>query len=162
MKRRIKKISYLMLSLIILLASCSKDESLNTITGDAYFLTCKIDGEDYTSSIVVATVLKSVFDEVEQETITIASADGQDGRIFLSRVKELNNETGTMKINYAVGRTTGKDTWGSSFEDQDTSAEFIITSEDDSSVEGTFFFIGTNREDNSIKNITEGKFRAKK
>ena len=157
-----KKISYLMLSLIILLASCSKNENVPTNTDDVYFLTCKIDGESYTSSVVVATVLKSVFDEVELETTTITSADGQYGRILLSRVKEINNKTGTVRVNYVMSRVTENEMWTSSFEDQDTSAEFIITNEEESSVEGTFFFEGTNAEDNSIKNITEGKFMAKK
>ena len=118
------------------------------------------------NSIVVVKVSKQVFDEVEIKNIFIQSdADSKSGyMITFSRTNELNYTTGSVTVSYVWSCGKEKSIWIEVLvEGRDTSAaKLTITSEDDTFVEGTFFFKGTNAADNSIKNITEGKIKEKR
>lgn len=159
-------IPVLLLLSLTLFSSCKKGGELGVLTPvDDTYLTCKIDGEDFINPIPVLTgVSIFVVGEVESRTMSIVSDDKNKSgyRITLTRIKVLNKVTGFEETTYGMSCIKENKLWQETIsEGQDTPAEFIITSEDDTFVEGTFSFVGISSGDGSIKNITKGKFRAK-
>jgi len=159
-------IPVLLLLSLALFSSCKKGGELGDPTPvDDTYLTCKIDGEDFINPIPVLTgVSIFVVEEIESRTMSIVSDDENKSgyRITLTRVKVLDKATGNEEVTYAMSCSKEDRIWLETIlEGKDTSAEFTITSEDDTFVEGTFSFVGISSGDGSTKNITKGKFRAK-
>ncbi len=164
--RHLKQLA-LFLTVVALLASCSKDDDDNGNGGDE-FLTAKIDGADYAASQSPAIIVGA------QSTNGILSVQGGDN----------NGNTINMAIqNYTgVGTYTSGDNltngnmiqylqikpavagWGSNLATAVvgglTAGSIKITSDDGTTVEGTFSFEGYNATDMTKKMVTQGDFKA--
>ncbi len=163
--KTMKKLTYLLLMIAaVSFTACSNNDDDNNDgdgnTGEEY-LTAKVDGVNF---------------EAAQTPAVIVSATNQNGVLV---VQGGQNDSQTIRINIfnynGVGSYTSGDnitntnsmsystlspvvSWVSSLDTG--SGTLQVTSDDGTTIEGTFSFEGYNSEDGTTKNITDGKFKA--
>ncbi len=148
----------LFLLLTVTLISCAKDDSPENENDSNFYLTAKIDGVYFTKENVLASVVP---DETAFYSI---GAVGGDFSIGLT----LNSPISVGTFTPAVGETitlfyqeiSPYAVWAAS--EDGGSGTITITENNATYVAGTFSFTGVNPLDNTTKQITEGKFKAKK
>ena len=165
--KTIKKTMYLvMLFTAVLFTACSGDDDNDGDGGDggaggAEFLTAKVNGANFEAAqdpavIVAATTSNGVLTlhggENSGATIraTIQSYTGVGTYTTGDNLSNVNSLT-YLTISPIA-------TWMSTFNIGSGTLE--VTSDDGSTVEGTFSFEGFNAQDQSTKSITEGSFKA--
>jgi len=164
--KTIKKTIYVtFLCLSVILASCSSsDDDGGTDdgtggTGDE-FLTAKVDGSN--------------FEAAQSPAVIVGATSGNGLMTFQGGTNEGNTIRGSVfNYNGAGTYTTGdnianvnslmyitlpNNAWSSTFDIG--SGTITITSDDGTTIEGTFSFEGYNSEDQTTKTITEGNFKA--
>ena len=163
---------YAFIFMALFLAACENDDESSdggddpAATGEE-FVTAKIDGVDYAAAqepavIVGATVEGGVFavqgGTNEGETIRI-TINGYDGPGTYVTGDEVTNGSSLMYVTL-----TPVATWMNggvtALVDGVGTGTIEVTSDADGVVEGTFSFKGYNAEDMTIKEFTEGKFKA--
>ena len=162
----IKNLNYpLLIVAVILFTSCSKnnndDNENNNSNGTGEYLTAKIDGTNFEAAqspavIVSATISNGVF---------IVQGGNNEGDTIRATIYEYNG-TGTYTTGDNINNTSSlsfitlpANSWMSTFDIG--SGTLNVTLDDGEYVEGTFSFEGYNAADQTTKNVTNGKFRAK-
>ncbi|MGV6829556.1 MAG: DUF6252 family protein [Flavobacteriales bacterium] len=162
--KTIKKTLYLvMLFAAVMVSSCNKDDDNNDNGGGngggSEFLTAKVDGSNY---------------EAAQSPAVIVGAQSSNGVLV---VQGGTNDGETIRIN--IGNYNGPGTYhAGDFTNPNTfsyitlpnnlwmggfglgSGTVNVTSDNGTTVEGTFSFEGVNGQNNTTKSITEGQFKA--
>lgn len=167
--KKLKLVSISIFSILLFLLSCSNDdEQNNSPQEETYFLTAKIDGVDFiadASSLVSFGADGTGFYNIKGNrsngdfiTITLVSPTST-GTFIMSN--NINNSAPRSNFSIPSGENwsthvlRGTEILGS--------GEAIVTTNNDTYMEGTFSFTGFNPLDNfSVKLITEGKFKARK
>jgi len=162
-----KSIYYSFLCLALIVSSCSSSDDDGTggddgsgTSGDE-FLTAKVDGADYAAAqdpavIVGAQIAGSIliFQGGTNEGVTIqGTINGYNGVGTYTTGDDITN---TNSLNYIT--VTPVALWGSTFNIGSGTIE--ITSDDGTTIEGTFSFEGFNASDSTTKTITNGSFKA--
>ncbi len=162
--KTLKKLTYLVVMIsLITFTSCSKNNDNNddNNSGGEEYLTAKIDGANYEAAqspavIVSATISSGIFvltgGNNNGDTVR-ATINGYTGTGTYTTGDNINN---TNSLSYI---TLPANSWISTFDIG--TGTLNITLEDGEYVEGTFSFEGYNAMDQTTKNITNGKFRAK-
>ncbi len=166
--KTIKKTMYLvMLVTTVLFTACSSDDDNDDNddgsggTGGSEFLTAKVDGADFAAAqdpaVIVGASLSNGILAVHGgknngETIRITVGD-YNGVGTYSAGEII---TGVNSLMYVTISPVAA--WTTIFELATGTIE--ITSDDGTTVEGTFSFEGYNAADQSTKNITNGSFKA--
>lgn len=165
--KTIKTTIYLSLVFLALVfTGCSKNNDedggdTGSGAGGAEFLTAKVNGAVFEAAqdpavIVSATTSNSVLTlhggENDGQTIR-ATINGYTGAGTYTTGDSLNN---TNSLSYITINPVAS--WMSTFDIG--SGTVTVTSDDGTTVEGTFSFDGFNPTDQSTKNITEGSFKA--
>ncbi|MCF6351901.1 MAG: DUF6252 family protein [Cyclobacteriaceae bacterium] len=162
-----KLVSISILSILLFLISCSKDDEQSPQT-DNYYLTAKIDGVDFSAD--ASSLVSFGADGTGFFNIKGIRSNGDFIAITLISPTATGTFTMSNNINSTAPRTTYSippgDNW-STHVLQGTaiigSGTATVTINNDTYMEGTFSFTGYNPLDNfSPKVITEGKFKAKK
>ncbi|PHS67200.1 MAG: hypothetical protein COB12_04705 [Flavobacterium sp.] len=167
--KTIKKTIYVtFLCLSVILASCSGDDDNNDGdddggtggTGGTEFLTAKVDGANFEAAQSPAVIVGATsgnglmtFQGGTNEGKTIrGSVFNYDGA---GTYTTGDNITNVNSLSYI---TLPNNLWNSTFDIG--SGTITITSDDGTTIEGTFSFEGFNASDGTTKNITEGSFKA--
>jgi len=169
--KRFKQIMLLLMTVsLVTLTGCSSDDDTVVIPpgGGAEFLTARIDGADFTAAqspavIVGATSTNGILTvqggKNDGSTINFAIMGYTGVGIYTSG----DNLSNTNFIQY-LEITPAVATWASSGVTSIvgglTPGSIEITSDDGTTVEGTFSFEGYNAGDMTLKVITEGAFKA--
>lgn len=161
--------TFLLLLLIVGLSNCSSDDEASILGQNDYYFTVKIDGVDFTSE--TTPTVSVLADQTGFYNIQGNTASGD--KLALTLVSPTS--TGTIEISdqnnmvapnisYSVLSPFG--VWGAGGtggQDRGGIGTVIITENNATYMEGTFSFTGTNSLDNNtIKEFTEGRFKAKK
>jgi len=168
LKALLSKSVLILLSLTVMLSSCSSDDDTSSVEQDDYYFTVKIDGVDF-SSDTTPTVsfmadetgffnIQGNLDNGDKLALTLLSPTAT-GTI---QVSDDNMET-APRIEYSILSPFG--VWavgGSGGTERGGLGTIIITTNTPIYMEGTFSFTGVNSFDNTSKEFTEGKFKAKK
>jgi len=164
--KTIKKTIYIsFLCLAVILASCSSSDDNNNDGDDggtdgAEYLTAKVDGAS--------------FEAAQSPAVIVGATSGNGLMTFQGGTNEGNTIRGSVfNYNGAGTYTTGdnitnvnslsyitlpNNIWNSTFDIG--SGTITITSDDGTTIEGTFSFEGYNAEGQTTKTITEGNFKA--
>ncbi len=148
----------LILLFIVALTSCSSDDDSSGSEQSDYYLTAKVDGVDYSRDFVTVSTLP------DESDVYIISGVGEVSSIALTLESPISTGVFTptlggstvlfyQEINPFV-------IWGAT--EDEGSGTITITENTDTYIKGTFSFTGVNPLDNSIKEITEGQFKAQK
>lgn len=162
--RKLKQL-VLFLTVITLLASCSKDDN-NSSSGDE-FLTAKIDGSDFAAAQSPAVIVGA---QSTNGTLAVQGGDN-DGNTINMAIQNYtgvgtyttgDNLTNTNLIQYLqINPVAG---WASNLATAAVgglvAGSIEITSDDGTTVDGTFSFEGYNATDMTTKVITQGSFKA--
>lgn len=146
-----------LLFITIVSSSCSSDDDSNP-GQDGYYLTAKVDGADYSTDFVTISAFQDNTD------IYLISGVGEESSFGFSLESPVS--IGTFSA------TTSEDivlfyqvinpyaVWSAT--EVAGSGTITITENSASYVKGTFSFTGANPADDTLKVITEGKFKAQK
>ena len=153
------KITFILL-LAVLLSSCSKDEDI-TNTSD-FYLTAKIDGEDFTADPKNTLVS---FDPMNTQIFTITGINNSGARITLTLPYPSPDPIGTFDTYFDENIFMSYvspfvDIWGAS--ESSSFGQITISKNNNEFVEGEFFFTGSHPTKTETIEITNGIFRAKK
>jgi len=168
MKNSILKIT-LCLSFILLFTSCNTDddnEGGSPVIGNT-FLTAKVNGVNFEASEEVIFV---AFGGAlsDQSGIVGTNEDGYEISFILPNpLTEGTIDRSTMDTEFitvlSYSESPNNARWGVSNDDnRETPFTITISNIDENFVEGTFSFVGTNIEDNTTIEVTEGQFKAEK
>ena len=158
------KTTFILLSIVFSLSSCSDDDDTSG-SGDEY-LTAKIDGTDFKASTNPATIIGAT---ISGNLLAVQGGDNSGNTISfqifgytgVGTYATADALTGTNSIRYITINPVA--TWDSSGITSITGINpgtIEVTSDNGTSVEGTFSFEGYNASDKTTKNITAGKFKA--
>lgn len=158
---KIKLLSISILSVFLIVTSCSKAESDNGSQNTKHFLTAKINGV----AISVDLPLVYPIDKDADGYLISASAETFGIGIGLNQPVALGTfaiKAGELvpQLRYTETSATSAKVWEAY--DKFGSGTITITAINEKSIEGTFSFTGINRKDDTTKEITDGKFKAKK
>jgi hypothetical protein len=162
--RKLKQLA-LFLTVVLLLTSCSKDDD-NSSGGDE-FLTAKIDATDFAASQSPAVIVGA------QSTNGILAVQGGDNNGNTINMA-IQNYSGVGTYKTGDNLTNGNmiqylqinplSTWASNLATAAVgtlqAGSIEITSDDGTTVEGTFSFEGYNASDMTTKVVTQGSFKA--
>lgn len=149
-----------------LFLSCSNDDDDGSSSGGDEFLTAKIDGVDFAASTDPATIIGAT---ITNGILAVQGGDNDGNTISfqifgyngVGMYKTADALTSTNQIMYVTISPVA--TWSSSGVTSITGitpGSIEVTSEDGTTVEGTFTFEGYNAQDMTTKNVTVGKFKA--
>ena len=149
-----------------LFLSCSNDDSDGSSGEGDEFLTAKINGADFAASTDPATIIGAT---ITNGILAVQGGDNSGNTISfqvfgyngVGTYKTADALTSTNQIMYVTISPVA--TWSSSGVTSVTGiapGTIEVTSEDGTTVEGTFTFEGYNAQDQTVKNITEGEFKA--
>ncbi len=154
------------LSLTFCFTSCNNSDSLTGGGGGDEYITAKIDGNNFAASTDPATIIGAT---ITNGLLVVQGGDNSGNTISfqifgytgIGTYTTGDALTSTNQIMYITISPVA--TWGSSGVTSVTGitpGTIEVTSEDGTTVEGTFSFEGYNAADMTTKNITEGKFKA--
>ncbi len=162
------KIKFLLIAILTIFTftSCNNSDDGNDGSEGEEYLTAKIDGADYAASTNPATIIGAT---ISGDLLAVQGGDNSGNTISfqifgytgVGVYATADAITSTNSIRYITISPVA--TWDSSAV---TSLAGIspgrieVTSDDGTTVEGTFYFEGYNASDMSTKNVTEGKFKA--
>ncbi len=160
LKTTFLKTALILLIIVGVLSSCSSDDDNDDTNQEQsnYFLTAKVDGVDFSRDFVTVSALP------DESDVYIISGVGEVSSIALT----LESPISTGAFIPTVGGLTvlfyqeinPYAVWGAN--EDAGSGTITITENTDTYIKGTFSFTGFNPLDNSIKEITEGNFKARK
>ena len=163
---------FVMIGSLIALTSCSSDDDNGGDNGGGNgdeFLTAKIDGADFAAAQSPAVIVGA------QSTSGVLAVQGGDnnGNTISMAIPNYNGVgtyttgdviTNTSFIQYLTLNGTTPNTWasglGSAAVGTIMPGTIEITSDDGTTVEGTFTFDGYNAADMTTKVVTQGSFKA--
>lgn len=160
------KTVFILLSFAFAFTSCNNDDDDNGASGDEY-LTAKIDGTNFAASKDPATIIGAT---ISNGLLAVQGGDNSGNTISfqifgytgVGTYKTADNLTSTNSIGY-ITISPSFATWNSSGITSITGitpGTIEVTSDDGTTVEGTFSFEGYNASDKSKKTVTDGKFKA--
>ncbi len=163
--KTIKKTIYVtLLCLSVILASCSSSDDSGDGgdggTGGEEFLTAKVDGSNFAAAQTPAVIVGAT----SGNGLMTFQGGTNEGNTIRGSVFNYNGEgtytTGDniTNVNSLSYITLPNNLWNSTFDIG--SGTITITSDDGTTIEGTFSFEGFNADDSSTKTITEGSFKA--
>lgn len=148
-----KILLYLVLSISLLLASCSEEDNPTGGDGDLGKISAKIDGTSWTSDnatgVKNGTEIQISGTATDHKSISITIDQTGTGSIFTG--------LGYYQISDGNIPPTNVITYNST----EVTYEITEYDEDEKIIGGTFSFTGTNAEDNITKEITDGTFKVK-
>jgi len=175
--KTLKKLLYCSLICIAaLFTSCSSDDNGgdNGDTGNngaAEFLTAKIDGADFAASQDPAVLVGAQMAAQGGTTVVVVQGSDNNGNAINFSIFNYegvgtyttgDGPTNSNLIQYLTVSPFAA--WGSNLATSLvgglTPGEIIITSDDGTTIEGTFSFEGYNADNMTTKTITEGEFKA--
>jgi len=165
--KTIKKTMYLvMIFTAVLFTACSTSDDDNDDGDDG--------GNSGGSEFVTAKINGASFEAAQSPAVIVAATSGNDLLTFHGGNNEGNTLRGSIFNYTGVGTYTTGDNitnvnslsyitlpanmWTSTFDIG--TGTLTVTSDDGTTVEGTFSFEGYNASDQTTKTITEGKFKA--
>lgn len=161
--KNLKKITILLFATLLWVSCASNDDNPDGSEGGE-FLTAKVNGTNFSSfedSIGASIGTGGAGDVL---AVQGSNTGGDYIRINLTSYTGIGTYTIGNSItnvsSIAYGSVTPLGAWTSTFDIGNGSVE--ITDDNSDFVEGTFSFTGINNSDNTTKNVTEGKFKAKK
>ena len=163
MKKSLQIMFILLIGLSLVFTSCKKDEDEDT-SNAAEFLTCKIDGSSFSAaqdpSVIVGAQINSGVLAVHGgtntgETIRL-TAYGYNGVGTYHAGDSFTNSNSLMYVSI-----TPVATWSTLFDGTSGyEGDINVTSDDGTTIEGTFSFSGYDAQSKTVKTISEGKFKA--
>ena len=166
MKHLNLKTVIIFLSFAFAFTGCNDDDDDSGASGDEY-LTAKIDGSSFAASKDPATIIGAT---ISNGLLAVQGGDNSGNTISFQifgytgagTYKTADKLSSTNSIGYITIKPNVA-TWNSSGVTSITGitpGTIEVTSEDGTTVEGTFSFEGYNAADKTKKTITEGKFKA--
>ncbi len=160
------KTLFIILFCTTLFLSCDNDDNDDSSSNGDEFLTAKIDGANFTASTDPATIIGAT---ITNGLLVVQGGDNSGNTISFQIFGY--NGVGTYKTGDALTSTnqimyitiSPVASWSSSGVTSVTGitpGSINVTSEDGTTVEGTFSFEGYNANDMTKITITEGKFKA--
>ena len=161
---------FVMVGSLLTFTSCSKDDDGDgdSIKGGSEFLTVKIDGASFSASTDPASLISAVVDS----GVLAVQGSTNDGEYLRFNILNYTG-TGTYTTGDALTNSnliqygdisTPTVAWISSgiisLGNSSATGTITVTSDDGSTIEGTFTFTGYNASDMSTKSFTEGEFKA--
>lgn len=155
-----KKSILIVLTIVSLsLVNCNKDNAEDT-NPSGEFVTCKVDGVDFSASADYDTTAATKTNGI----LTIQGSDNSGKAIHVlihNYIGEGTYHTGdnlsnTNSLSYITVNPVAS--WMSTFDVGSGTLE--VTTDDDNTVEGAFFFEGYNADNQTTKSITNGSFKA--
>lgn len=159
MKNQLSKISFLfILSLLVFTVSCSSEDEENS-EPDGEYLSAKVDNETYNSDLSLNYTNMAGF-----VTLTGVSKDQEGVLIQFS-----DQGTGTYKIggdganamtiaSFSTYETTTARVWLAPLDFSINDGEIVVTNFTESNIKGSFSFVGSNDNEGTSVQVTEGKF----
>lgn len=168
-----KRVLFLKLTLFLfiisaLLTGCSKDDGDNSGDGGGE-MTASIAGTAFKSYPISSNAVKSNSGGVTMLFVQGTNSEGIGITMTIQDYKgEGTYQFGPVTSNFntasytetPVNNPMGTQVWSASY-DTSSSGSITISQETNSGVKGTFNFKGKNGNDNSIKDIQDGKFELK-
>lgn len=166
------KTTITILFLSIILLSCNKNEPGDGDLGTEYYLTAKIQGAgydiDYENNFLVLAI--NVQTQLSVSKVITSIPQDENTEFSFSLDYEFygieSPETNYQSFRITIGESNS---WATitALENDIPDANFTITKETDTYIEGVFSFIGTRFHQNTGEiidtiNVTNGKFKAKK
>lgn len=156
----------LFLTLAIAFTSCSSDDDDGggsgggTGGGGEEFLIAKIDGADFEAAQTPAVIVAAT---TSNGVLTFHGGNNSGNTIrgtiqSYTGVGTYTTGDGLSNVNSLTYITLPANSWMSTF--NIGSGTVTVTSDDGTTVEGTFSFEGYNAQDQTTKNITNGSFKA--
>ena len=157
---------------LLTLTSCSSDDDSNGDNGGnsgAEFLTAKIDGANYSAAQSPAVIVGA---QSVSGVLAVQGGDNSGNTISITLPNytgvgtyitgdDLSNQNGIMYLEISGGAPSS---WGSNFASAAVgtlmAGTIEVTSDNGTTVEGTFTFEGYNAADMSVKAVTQGEFKA--
>ncbi len=163
--KTMKKLTYLLLMIAaVSFTACSNNDDDNNDgdgnTGEEY-LTAKVDGVSWEAAQTPAVIVSAT----NQNGILIVHGGKNDGQTIRINIFNYNgvgsytsgdNITNTNSMSYSTLSPVAS--WTSTFDIGTGTLQ--VTSDDGTTIEGTFSFEGFNAEDGTTKSITNGNFKA--
>lgn len=157
LKSKLNK-TVLFLLLAIAFIGCSKDDKpTDPETNTEYFLTAKVDGVDFSRDNVFGST-----DPEDMEFFLITAVGETSIGLALNSPPSTGTFTTAIDENVAMTYQTSDISDGWWIASEDYGSGTIITKNNATYIEGTFSFSAFNGLENTTKQITEGKFKAKK
>lgn len=162
--RKIKKYAVFLIAIsLVTFSSCSKNDDEDSATNGDEFLTAKIDGANYAAAQNPAVIVGA---QSTNGVLAVQGGDNNGNTITIAlpnytgvgTYKTGDNITNQNVIMYLEISGTRPTSWASNFATL-TPGTIEITTDDGTTVEGTFSFDGSDA--STTKKITEGKFKAK-
>lgn len=155
--------------ILLMLVACNeknsdtkKDKSTNET-----FLTAKVDGVDFSSNSKKVLFIAFSGQLSHKSGIVGTNTKGYEISFMLPNpITEgtFNTDTTDPKVILSYSESANKASWHVGNDNNPTNMPFTITitKVDETYVEGTFSFTAINIKDNTMKQITEGEFKAEK
>ena len=173
--KTLKKSAYLLLlCLAVVATSCKKDDDNNDEEGEqgggTELFTAKVDGANFAASTDLATLIGGSLSTTQNGMILVAQGSTNDGDFINFSITDYDGvgtyTTGDDIMNpnsIQYGEVAGGATvWASNLATAALgtlrAGEIKVTSQNESSVKGTFSFEGYDGQGMTTKNVTEGKF----
>ena len=169
--RNLKQIMlFVMVGSLLTFTSCSKDDDGDggSSKGGSEFLTVKIDGSSFSASTDPASLISAIVDS----GVLAVQGSTNDGKYLRFNILNYTGE-GTYDTGDNISNSnliqygdisTPTVAWISSgiiaLGNSAATGTITVTSDNGSTVEGTFSFTGYNADDMTTKSFTEGEFKA--
>ncbi|MGY5351831.1 hypothetical protein ACXGQW_04590 [Wenyingzhuangia sp. IMCC45533] len=165
---------------IVSLNSCDEDDKneidVNTSVNGS--LSAKIDGKDFVSNSLTASISEITLGQTTSTTIQGTDSDGNAISILIlgyKKSEDLARNNIAPKATFTYTKTDvdqaisnpvpgngAAQIWTELGLSTSKTAKLNITEDDGTTIKGTFAFKGVNSQDDSTRSITEGKFELKR
>ncbi len=161
--KKIKLISISILSVLIFLTSCGNDDD-STNQEQNYYFTVKIDGVEHSFNKDLANLKIIGVNAIQvANAMSISHLDDNGNSKSISfNINDINISTPTDDFLAAFHLDGQGGVWDPDHSTTRDSKVMTISENNDTYIKGTFSFTGHNAVDDTTKEFTEGRFKAKK
>lgn len=159
MKNYFSKLSltYALFCLCLFSVACSSDDGSND-EQEGEYLTATVGGEGFTSSLSMNVT--------QMYDVTTIIGAGNNSGILLQFNKSSpgtypigGQNSGALTIAaYTQNTNNGVAAWQAPIDQRVSNGQIVVTNYSETNIKGTFSFTGTNTDDNSTVEVTNGKF----